>query len=102
MKAVVLAAGIGAALGNSRAGNLTNILLRFAGPVFRHRRIDRLKRSGIEELVLEFKPDATEIDCFVDVEQTNVEFLPRINASTRHASHSAVSDGATGRMCNHE
>jgi hypothetical protein len=104
MKAVMLAAGIGAGFGNSRTLNLTNIFLRFGGRSLRHRSIDRLRRSSIEERALGtgFKPGGIEIDFSVDVESANAECLPRLNTSTRHASRNAVTDSPTGRMSNNE
>ncbi len=52
MKAVMLAAGIGARLGGSGARNAPKVLLRFGGRSLLQRHIDSLKRHGIEELVL--------------------------------------------------
>jgi choline kinase len=49
MKAVMLAAGIGAGLGNSRTLNLTKILLRFDDRSLQQHHIDILKRYGIEK-----------------------------------------------------
>ena len=47
MKAVMLAAEIGARLGNSQALNLPKILLRFGDRSLLQRHIDILKRYGI-------------------------------------------------------
>lgn len=104
MKAVMRAAGMGAGLGNSRTLNLPNIPLRFDDWSMLQRRIDILKRSGIEELPrgVGFNRDAIEIDHSVDVERTNADILHRLSALTRHASPNTVTDSATGRMSNRE
>jgi choline kinase len=102
MKVVMLAAGIGAGLGNSRTLNLPNILLRFDDRSLLQRHISILKRSGIEELVLGAGFNRDGIDYSVDVERTNAEILPLLSASTRHASPNAVTDVATGRTSKHE
>jgi choline kinase len=102
MKVVMLAAGIGAGLGNSRTLNLPNILLRFDDRSLLQRHIFILKRSGIEELVLGVGFNRDGIDYSADVERTNAEILPRLSASAGHARPNAVTDGATGRMSKHE
>lgn len=117
MKAVMLAAGISAGLGNSRTHNLTNILLRFDDRSLQQRHIDILKRSNIEEPIRDVILTSgretfgfenvtglpwIEIDYSVDIKWANAEILPRLSASTRHASPKAVTDGATGQMFNHE
>ena len=117
MKAVVLAAEIDAGLGNSRTLNLPKILLRFGARSLLQRHIDILKRYGIKEPIHDVLltseretfgfEDVTglswiEIDYSVDVEPANAGILPRLSASTRHASFKAVTDGAMGRMSNHE
>ena len=100
----MLAAGIGAVFGNSRTLDLTNIFLHFGGRSLRHRYVDRLRRSNIGEAALGagFNPGGIEIDFSIDVEWANAECLPRLNASTRHASRNAVADSPTGRMSNNE
>ncbi len=98
----MLAAGIGAGLGNSRTPNLPNTLLRFDDRSLLQRHIFILKRSSIEELVLGVGFNRDGFDYSVDVERTNAEILPRLSASTRHASPNAVTDVATGRMSKHE
>lgn len=104
MKAAMLAAGMGAGLGNSRTLNLPNIVLRFDDRSLLQRRIDILKGSCIEELLLGvgFNRDAIEIDYSVDVERTNAEILHSLSASTRQASPNTVTECATGRMSNHK
>jgi choline kinase len=52
MKAVMLAAGIGARLANSPAKNSPKILLDFGGKSLLQRHIEILKRHGIDELVI--------------------------------------------------
>ena len=113
----MLASGIGAGFGDSRTSKLAKICLRFRDWPLPRRHIDMLKRCGIEEphrdLIVtsgreKFRfEDVTrfpgiEIDYAVDIERANAEFLPGLNASTRHASRNAVTDSATGRLPNHE
>jgi choline kinase len=52
MKAVMLAAGVGARLGNSGTRNVPKVLLRFGDKSLLQRHIDILRRHGVEELVL--------------------------------------------------
>jgi len=52
MKAVMLAAGVGARLSNSGTRNVPKILLQFGNKSLLQRHIDILKKNGIEELVL--------------------------------------------------
>ena len=101
---MMLAARIGDGSGDSRTLNLADGFLRFGGRLLRHRLIDRLKRSGIEEPALGagFNPDGIEIDFSVDVARANAEFLPRLSASTRYARPNAVADCETGRMSSSE
>lgn len=52
MKAVMLAAGLGARLCSSEPRSSPKVLLRFAGRSLLQRHIDILRRHGVEELVL--------------------------------------------------
>jgi choline kinase len=52
MKVVMLAAGIGARIGQSMAETIPKILLRFDGKSLLERHIDIFRRQGISELVL--------------------------------------------------
>jgi choline kinase len=52
MKAIMLAAGIGARLGSTTKQHPPKILLRFGGKSLLQRHVEVLKRHGIEELVL--------------------------------------------------
>ncbi len=52
MKVVMLAAGIGARIGQSMAETVPKILLRFDGKSLLERHIDIFRRQGISELVL--------------------------------------------------
>ncbi len=52
MKAVMLAAGIGARLGSAVTEHAPKVLLRFGGKSLLQRHVEILKRHGIEELVL--------------------------------------------------
>jgi choline kinase len=102
MEVVLFAARIGAGLGNSRTLNLPNIVLRFDDRSLLQRHLFILKRSSIEELVLGVGFNRDGVDYSVDPVATNAEILPRLSASTRHASPNAVTDVGTGRMSKHE
>ena len=52
MKAVMLAAGVGARLGRESADHPAKVLLRFGGKSLLQRHIEILKRQGVEGLVL--------------------------------------------------
>lgn len=62
MKAVMLAAGLGARLGTSKTRSSPKVLLRFGGKSLLQRHIDILKRHGIEEFVLGVGFHREEID----------------------------------------
>jgi len=96
MNQVLLAARVGAGLGNSPILNLPNILLRFDGRSLLQRHIFIRKRSGIEKLVLGVGFNRDGVEQCVDVERTNAEVRPRLSASIRHGSPSAVTNDVTG------
>jgi len=91
MKAVMLAAGIGARLGGSGARNAPKVLLRFGGRSLLQRHIDSLKRHGIEELVLGVGFNREEI------ERANAEVLPRTPAAAHLGRGAMMAGGETGR-----
>ncbi|MFT4560319.1 MAG: choline kinase [Gammaproteobacteria bacterium] len=102
MKAAVVAAGIGAAFGNSRTLNLTDILLHFDGRSLCCRYVDALNHSGIEEPVRGVGFNLDGIDYSLDVVRTKAEILPRLRGSIRPACPNEVTDVVTGRMHKHE